>query len=105
MRAVRVAMLLLTTNPDHGKGSNRNLLARPHGVADGAVPFDIALRAIPRAELVPVLARDAVEIPDYLAGANGQLADQLLVAAHPRAIHVHEAEIAVLEPKHRDVRR
>src|SRR5260370_29218610 len=69
------------------------LLAHANGVADGAVPFHVALGFIVWPELVPIFARDAVQVVYDFAVAHGQLADQLLMAAQPRAVHIDETEI------------
>src|SRR5689334_20832228 len=81
----------------------RVLFARANGVADGSVPLGVALGFVVWPELIPVFARDAVEVVYDFAVAHGQLADQLLMAAQPRAIDIDKAEIAVFKAQDGDV--
>ena len=72
-------------------------------MADGSIPLGVALRFIIRPQLVPILARNAVEVVHDFAVAHGELADQLLMAAKSRAFNVDEPEIAMFKAQHGNV--
>ena len=83
MRMVREAILLdyyecgrlqRKSRPSNGKAADtvvtpRVLFARANGVADGSVPLGVALGFVVWPELIPIFARDTIEIVDDFAVA------------------------------------
>src|SRR5262249_27552222 len=73
--------------------------ARAHGGTQGPVPALVALRHVVRRELVPVFARESVQVPNHHAVVDRHLADQFLRALLARAVYVDVAEVALQEPQ------
>ena len=61
------------------------------------IPMQVLLLVV-MAQLVPVLARDSIQIPDDQSVTDRHFADQLLRAAQARSIRVDETELPFLNP-------
>jgi hypothetical protein len=62
-------------------------------LAEGGVPAGVALGGVV-AEFVPVVAAEAVKVPDDTAVAEGKFGGEFTVAAEAGAVDVDEAELA-----------